>query len=92
MPLQRFYSTETCTQLYHSDPMFKAAVDSLLMLIERMHLTPGEVRSIGVFASTLSEMQITARQGSYDVDLPEPPPIEIGREGGLPPVPPPRSG
>jgi len=51
----RFYDFERCRQAYRYDPVFAAVVDSLRNLIETMHLTPAEVRSIGVFAATVVE-------------------------------------
>jgi hypothetical protein len=44
-----------CHRAYRNDTTFKAVVDTLVALMDRMELTPGEARSIGTFAAVLRE-------------------------------------
>lgn len=66
-----YLSDEKCKQLYMHDSTFKVLVDSLVSYISTNTLSPGEVRSIAVFACTKYEITRSRSIRAEDVGMTE---------------------
>lgn len=56
-PERQYLDQEQAKRLYYSDETFKHLVEVLVHIIDRLQLTPGEVRSAATFAAIQAEIR-----------------------------------
>lgn len=54
---RQYLDQEQARRLYHSDETFRHLVEVLVHIIDRLQLTPGEVRSAATFAAIQAEIR-----------------------------------
>jgi hypothetical protein len=64
MMTEKPYTYQDAEARYRNDPAYNAIVKVMIEAIDRLHLTPGEVRDAATFAATIWELQ-RARRSVY---------------------------